>query len=221
LLALVPVANARITLVGPATAGSYNDRFEFIGRGWRPSRQATAVYYQFETDKTATKTFAVNVSRTGTFNFGFTKPNVGVAQGRTGKMCFRQFDTRTRKTNQRCASFYVLPSTVRVEPDYVKPGETVLLHVAGWVPGTHLTAQVTEPNGFQPNPLQLTTVTSNRFFDFGSPFGRVFIPMGGAAQTLTLASNSAPGIYPVFVTAGQQDDRGQVVGSRSAFRVAS
>jgi hypothetical protein len=216
-LALAPAANAKRTVAPTPVSGDFNNVFSFAGKGWQGRQGMTVNYFQVEGAAHPFKSFSFVVPRSGQFNFNFTNPVVAVNQGRTAQLCFRQFNTRTRKTYQLCSRFYVQPANARAEPDTIARGGAFLIHISGWAPGNQVTAEVTGPGGpasyFQSGDV--TTRTSEGFVDEGSPFGAVFIPKGGAVVKLQIFADNPVGIYSVFVHLKGDSS----AGSRTAFNV--
>jgi hypothetical protein len=216
-LALAPAANAKRTVSPTPVSGDFNNVFSFAGKGWQGRQRMTVNYYQVLGATHPFKSFSFVVPRSGQFNFNFTNPVVAVNQGRTAQLCFRQFNTSTRKTYQVCSRFYVQPANARAEPDTVARGGSFLIHISGWAPGNVVVAEVTGPGGaasyFQTG--EVTTRTNEAFVDQGSPFGPVFIPKGGAVVKLQIFTDNPVGIYSVFVHLKGDSS----AGSRTAFNV--
>jgi hypothetical protein len=215
--ALVPAAYAGRTVTSPPTSGDFNNIFTFVGKGWQGRQSMTVNYFEDEAVTRPFRSFSFKLPRNGRFTFNFTNPVVAVNQGRTAKLCFRQFDTRAHKTYQRCAPFYVQPANARAEPDTVTRPGSFLIHISGWSPGNTVTVEVTGPGGTASYFVtgDVTTRTTSAYVDEGQPFGNVFIPAGGAVAKLNLDTTNPAGLYTVFVHL-KGDAR---AGSRTAFSV--
>ncbi|MDX6642622.1 MAG: hypothetical protein QOD76_584 [Solirubrobacteraceae bacterium] len=224
-LALAPPALAGRTVTAPSYSGNFNEVFVFVGKGWQPRQKMTVNYFADEATKTPFNSYSKTPDRKGQFTFRFTNPTIDATIGRTEKLCFRQFDTRTKKTYQRCARFYVQPANARLEPDSFPRGSAGLLHISGWAPGTALGVEVirsdglniqfTRPDGTVGPTYPVTTRQSAGYIDRGQPWGNVFVPVGGQLLRIDVGTDQPAGIWSVYVHLAN-DAR---AGSRTAFKV--
>lgn len=202
ILALAPAADAHNISLSP-NAGDLNTVFKFRGTAWQPRSRVFADYFSSTRSAAPLRTFRVTVGSNGEFQFNWSDNLLGL----THRMCFRQFDTRSRirRAFRKCELFWVGLPYAQWMPTSGNPGDTFVLFASGFPPGRTLTVTTTPPPGIPAGgPFTVTTRTNGAFVvnvpcAAGSPvFGPVFVPRGGATCGF-IGGSAGPGLYTSLV----------------------
>jgi hypothetical protein len=193
---LAPQAGAH-TVRTPTPSGTTASTYQFFGRAWQAFHRVSFADFVPENSARAVRIGSVSVNRFGGFTLNYTGALTGNDEGRTHRICFAQFDTRFGRTFRTCTSFYVHPPTLQFMPATILQGQTSVVYATGFPAGRILDGVETSPTGVV-ETFTLTTRFSGAFLS-GTPFGRIYVPRGGAALLLPSASDAERGTYTSIV----------------------